>query len=62
MNHGTRVKRILLSKELTLADFQERHNGQAVILFVHKDGKTFVAHQGMKLPERDATLISLVPR
>ena len=62
MNTGMQVKKTRLSKEFTLADFQERHNGQAVILFVHKDGKISVAHTRRKLPERDATLISLVPR
>ena len=56
-----RVRRTDLTEEFTLADFQAKYGGEAVILFVHKDGRTTVANEEAKLPDRDATLIAMLP-
>ncbi|HET7357010.1 MAG TPA: cation:proton antiporter [Nocardioidaceae bacterium] len=56
-----RVRRTDLTRAFTLQDFQARYDGQAVVMFVHKDGRTTVANEQTKLPERDATLIAMVP-
>ena len=55
------VRRTDLTREFTLTDFHARYDGQAVVMFVHKDGRTTVANEQTKLPERDATLIAMVP-
>ncbi len=57
-----RVRRSELTEEFTLSDFQARYDGRAVILFVHKDGRTTVANEQVKLPRRGATLIALLPQ
>ena len=56
-----RVRRTDLTDGFTLSDFREQYDGQAVVMFVHKDGRTTVANEQTKLPERDATLIAMVP-
>ena len=56
-----RVRRTDLTAEFTLDDFRAKYDGQAVVMFVHKDGRTTVANEQTRLPERDATLIAMVP-
>ncbi|HEU5044652.1 MAG TPA: sodium:proton antiporter [Nocardioidaceae bacterium] len=60
-SEALQVRRTDLTKEFTLTDFQARYDGQAVVMFVCKDGRTTVANEETKLPERDATLIAMVP-
>lgn len=61
MDAGMRVKRTSLSPEFTLDDFRQQYGDQAVLMFVHRDGQTQVAHAAGKLPHRHGTLIALVP-
>ncbi len=61
VDSGMTMKKTRLSSEFTLAQFVEKYDGEAVIMFVHRDGRTHVAHEGARLPERDGVLISLVP-
>lgn len=58
---GMRVKRIRLDGDFTLADFSERYDGKAVVMFVHREGQTSVANEETKLPHKNADLVALVP-
>jgi NhaP-type Na+/H+ or K+/H+ antiporter len=58
---GHRVRRIRLTSTFSLRDFRDRYGDEAIVMFVHRGGQTTVAHQGSRLPQRDAALITLVP-
>jgi hypothetical protein len=57
---GMEVKRTRLTSEFTYADFQRHYGDETVVLFVRNGDSTQVAHDGMKMPQADATLIALV--
>jgi NhaP-type Na+/H+ or K+/H+ antiporter len=58
---GLRVKKVRLDRDFTLADFEDRYAGKAVVLFVHRDGQTSVANDETRLPEKNAVLVAMVP-
>ena len=63
VSQGFTVKTTQLSEAFTYADFLERHQGQALVLFV-LDGKkhiTPIKSMADLEPKEDSTLISLVP-
>ncbi|MDN5760114.1 MAG: hypothetical protein L0H59_16590, partial [Tomitella sp.] len=60
MTTGMTVKKTSLSKEFTLDDFHKYYGQDAVILFVQRGGVTTVAHQSMKLPRTEGSLIAMV--
>jgi NhaP-type Na+/H+ or K+/H+ antiporter len=60
-DEGMHVQRTDLTDDFTLTDLRTKCDGQEVLLFLHKDGHTQVVHDGLKLPEKDATLVYLAP-
>jgi NhaP-type Na+/H+ or K+/H+ antiporter len=58
---GMHVQQARLGEDFTLTDLKDKHAGEAVLLFVHKDGQTQVAHEQLKVPDRDAVVIYLAP-
>jgi hypothetical protein len=61
VDEGMHVQRTDLTDDFTLTDLRTKCDGQEVLLFLHKDGHTQVVHDGLKLPEKDATLVYLAP-
>lgn len=57
---GYVVKKTRLTEEFDLAAFRERYGDDAVLMFLHNEGKLTVVAQDTKVPEKDVTVIALV--
>lgn len=58
---GHIVKRTKLTEKFTLEDFRELYGPETVLMFVLNDGEVTVVDDRTRLPQRDVSIIALVP-